>query len=690
MPKTTKKPKTRSNSKKKTTTNSQNRLLSLLKNRKLVLVLSFAIIGSVFIYASQAAAPAKFIRKVDTGPQASTYGHTPAGNLKAWDKSTKITDSSGTRDKDGWLVLKGYEFKSSVLLDTKKVALVDCKVTFTGGIAAVNITSSKVDQYLIDHCEIDMGTSGNLTAGIVAYRPGTIRYSHIHGISDGINIGSDSLIEHNYINIGGTGTEGHKDGIQGEYFKFNWTARHNTILSSVAPADKYLALGAEDGPERGGNIGVWAPDTPARSGKPYSGAEGVLIEDNYINGFNTGIGLMGTNPDNISIARNNTFGKNFRYYPSNRVATYDKGRQNEAPGPTNYVLVEGSVYDKKFNEATGTISNYDGSSPSPTTPEPTPEPTPTNPTPTPAPAPTPTPEPTSSNDLPVLYGFNSNTSSWEGQGNTTVNHNTTEGYSKNGSLQINVNQSGPYPDNSRTARAGTKQYGKGLELGANQTVSGQLFVKSSSARNVRCEIRFYNNNRILDTVAGSFKKTNGNWINPTCKATSPANTTHAALRTYIDNTPYGEVFYVDDAELTTSSLSEVTPTTPAPTPSSPSTPSQPTTPTTPTTPVADTKAPTTPTSLSRSLSLDFVRFRYKLDLSWKASSDNSSEALRYIISRNGENIGFTTNTSFSDNTIQAGPNYSYTVKAQDASGNTSKAVSTSAKASCFLIWCSLE
>lgn len=296
----------------------------------------------------------QFIRKIDTGPQASTYGHTPYGSLKTWTGGSTISEGSAPRDSDGWMRLKGYSFSGPIFINAKKVALIDCKVTMSNtvghSVGTVDVTRSGADEYLIDHCEIDQNGTGWSLGGVVAYKKGTIRYSYIHGSGDGMKIGSDSLVENNYVNNTGEGTEtspGHIDGIQGSEGRWNWTARHNTFIVGVHPEASVLAAGAEDGPENGGNICVWAASQSAKGPQP---SYGVVAEDNYCNGFNAGVSLQGTDPQNPNIVRNNAFGKNFRYYPGLRIRPW--------PEYPHTIVENNNQYDMKFNEATGDISPY--------------------------------------------------------------------------------------------------------------------------------------------------------------------------------------------------------------------------------------------------------------------------------------------------------------------------------------------
>ncbi len=111
-------------------------------------------------------------------------------------------------------------------------------------------------------------------------------------------------------------------------------------------------------------------------------------------------------------------------------------------------------------------------------------------------------------------------------------------------------------------------------------------------------------------------------------------------------------------------------------------------------PPADTTPPSPPASLSRSLRIDWTAFRYVLDLKWTASQDNAggSGVKEYQIRRNGQLIGRTgaSVTNFSDTTLSADTTYSYTLTALDNAGNASLPSAFSTKATCFLIWCSLQ
>lgn len=299
--------------------------------------------------------PGQFVVATDVGPQSATNGHTPQGSLTTWTGSTVISASSKARDPDGWMRFTGVQFNSSVRIATPNVHFRNCSFSAGSNVSTQGLlyssSSAPSGQLLIEYCSFNQGTSGNSAACLNVFQPmvATVRYSRFEGAGDGIKANSNCLYEHNLILVTGNDA-GHVDGIQGEYFKFNWTARHNTILGGVVPSASALAAGASnDRGEKGANIGIYAPVTANGSVGP-SGSQGVVAEDNYIDGFNTGISLQGSVQSNPHIIRRNTFGKNFRYYPGLRIRTW-----TEWP----HVVVENNqVYDQKLNETTGQTGPY--------------------------------------------------------------------------------------------------------------------------------------------------------------------------------------------------------------------------------------------------------------------------------------------------------------------------------------------
>ena len=80
---------------------------------------------------------------------------------------------------------------------------------------------------------------------------------------------------------------------------------------------------------------------------------------------------------------------------------------------------------------------------------------------------------------------------------------------------------------------------------------------------------------------------------------------------------------------------------------------------------ADTQAPTTPTGLTAT-----AISSSQINLTWTASTDNVG-VTGYTIYRGGTQIGTSATNSYSDTGLSASTQYSYTVSASDAAGNTS-------------------
>jgi Alginate lyase len=110
----------------------------------------------------------------------------------------------------------------------------------------------------------------------------------------------------------------------------------------------------------------------------------------------------------------------------------------------------------------------------------------------------------------------------------------------------------------------------------------------------------------------------------------------------------------------------------------------------------DTTAPTPPTNITRAFRTDLANFRYVLNIKWTASQDNvgGTGIKEYQISRNGKLIGINgpTSTSFADTTIGLNIAYTYSIVAIDGATppNASTPGTTTAKASCILVWCSIK
>ena len=81
----------------------------------------------------------------------------------------------------------------------------------------------------------------------------------------------------------------------------------------------------------------------------------------------------------------------------------------------------------------------------------------------------------------------------------------------------------------------------------------------------------------------------------------------------------------------------------------------------------DTTAPSAPTGLTASGTTAST-----VSLSWTASTDNVG-VTGYLILRNGTQVGTATTTTYTDTTLTASTQYTYTVKARDAANNVSAA-----------------
>ena len=104
---------------------------------------------------------------------------------------------------------------------------------------------------------------------------------------------------------------------------------------------------------------------------------------------------------------------------------------------------------------------------------------------------------------------------------------------------------------------------------------------------------------------------------------------------------------------------------------------------------ADKEKPTAPSSLGGYLVYNYNNFRYDLRLTWKASTDNKGVS-KYIVKKDGNVIGSTGNTYITDNWFSPGPTGVYSITAFDTAGNESDAASIKLRATCTLIWCSLQ
>jgi hypothetical protein len=101
---------------------------------------------------------------------------------------------------------------------------------------------------------------------------------------------------------------------------------------------------------------------------------------------------------------------------------------------------------------------------------------------------------------------------------------------------------------------------------------------------------------------------------------------------------------------------------PTPTPTPKATP-------TPTPPPALAPSDSTPPTVPQALATEALGYR-RVNISWKASTDNSGGPLKYRVLRNGTRVATVTTTSYVDRPATAGT-YKYKVRAVDPSGNRS-------------------
>ena len=633
------------------------------KQRFIVVALVFAVVGTALILQSYAATPLTKPTFENTGVQ----------------KGVVLKKQGGTTITKDNTVLENIEFSSSVQIKANNVKLNNVRILGSGAYGLKVVNGFK--GISIDHAEItcpscregDVGQNGKA----IYASNFTVKNSQLSKFGDGIysEIGN-ALIESNifYGNqrlSNSKGDSDHTDGIQMN------SGSNVTIRNNVFVTDFHKDY------DMGSNFMIQNIFGPVNN---------ILIEDNYLSGgnFTASIGNRdyGFPAMTNVVVRNNTFAKDTWKYGA--IHTSGLGCD---PGIKyiNNQYDSGEIIDTCFNDPNYSpgADNYtppaipDASGSGTTNQDPTP--TPTTPSPSTSPAP--------SSDLPASYDFKSGISGWDGQGNTSLSHNGSEGSISAGALKVTVDKNGPYPDNSKTARAGTTQYEKGLKANSGDEISASLAVKSSTQRKVRCELRFYNGRKILATIPGSFDDAYSDWTTRSCTATAPNGTTNVALRFYAEGANYGEVFYLDDAQIDNgATLLDATPITPDTTPTTPDTaepiPSSPSEPAT--TPVSkDTTAPSKPNKLTRSASFNWGSFSYAINLDWEPSTDNVG-VTGYIVTKNGKQITNTIKTGYSDSNVSANTLYTYKVQAVDAAGNKSSDATTTAEGSCFLFWCSLR
>lgn len=149
---------------------------------------------------------------------------------------------------------------------------------------------------------------------------------------------------------------------------------------------------------------------------------------------------------------------------------------------------------------------------------------------------------------------------WTPQGNTVVRHVSSPSFDRSGSLEVVVDESGPWPDSTGTARAGTTPR-DGVEVTPGTHLKGSLRVHAADdPASARCEVRWYDADdkaRILSTTSGTTQEVGADgWTHLTCEGTAPDGAGSAGLRVHLAGTSYGEAFHVDDAWLSTSAQTD--------------------------------------------------------------------------------------------------------------------------------------
>ncbi len=182
----------------------------------------------------------------------------------------------------------------------------------------------------------------------------------------------------------------------------------------------------------------------------------------------------------------------------------------------------------------------------------------------------PTTQPTNAEtkeEVIAKYEFFLGITGWSEQGNTKIAHSDTEG---NGALKVSVDTSETrrYKDQTRTARVGTHQYSGGVKVTPGDNIIAKFDVKSTSSRNARCELRFYNGSKILNdaSVLGSSSPLTNTFTERKCEGTAPAAATNVSLRLFVSDYGDTDVYFVDDAVISkkVAGTSDPEPVTPAP------------------------------------------------------------------------------------------------------------------------------
>ncbi len=192
-----------------------------------------------------------------------------------------------TRDR---AIVKGLDVNGCIFIHANDVTVRDVRVRCNGwfGIRTMRGFSGT----RIEYSEVSMVGGCHDAAVSGAWK--VLRYSELHGCADGMKIGSDTLVEYNYIhNSKPAGARIHLDGVQsvdGDRI----ILRYNNI---TLPAD-----------QGGGNAaGIFQTE--------FGPSSDILVDNNWLNGGNYTIFVNKKNygcPTNVRIT-NNKIGRDYRY-----------------------------------------------------------------------------------------------------------------------------------------------------------------------------------------------------------------------------------------------------------------------------------------------------------------------------------------------------------------------------------------
>jgi hypothetical protein len=184
-------------------------------------------------------------------------------------------------------VIENKIFTRQVVIRANNVTIRNClsrsKSDFWGFLVQAGYSG-----VLFEDIEVDGLSSPTMDAAIGGSGSWTARRMNIHGMSDGIKIGSSNRIEDSYIHdLETTDLLPHQDGVQ-SMGGDNMVIRHNTILSKMGNGQNSAIFLAED----------------------FGPINNVTIENNLLNGGGYTVWSLGglTPPTNVRLL-NNHFGR---------------------------------------------------------------------------------------------------------------------------------------------------------------------------------------------------------------------------------------------------------------------------------------------------------------------------------------------------------------------------------------------